>query len=547
MKTWKKNLALSLVLVLVIALLAGCGSSSSSSSSSSGSSAATAAPAESSGNSEPAPAPAAAEDKMFNVVLTAAFTGFDPLRTNDSASTYVNAQIYETLYRIDPVTGEYNCLLAAEKPVFSDDGLTATIKLREGISFHNGEPFNSAAVMNTFTLIKDPDFGSARASIANSIESMECPDDYTIVFHLKYEDGVLLAKFAHTNSAIVPPEAQKNQDLMVQPVGTGPYKFVSSVSGSNVVLTANEDYWGGAPTIKNVTMTIIGEESTAVGRMETGEADFMPNVSVDSIDRIEAMSNVQFETSNAAQIYYMFMRTDSYVNPIMEEPEFRKALAMSFDKEGYVAYIMEGYADVAESVIGPKITGFTEEATTHNVGYDPEGAKAILDAHPGWADEEIVFLVPTSPAYKSMGEYFAANLQEVGFNIKYEPIDWAAWLNESKADNRYDMTMAAWSNVTRDGSELMEPNFHSENGAKRIRFQAEDAQVINDYILASKTTSDMAVRTENLLAVNAYLQDNFFVQPLYHAVNMYAYNTAYTGCTRDAGGTFYLIDIDYAN
>ena len=180
MKTWKRSIALALVLALMAALAI-------------------------------APAAVAEEGKMFNIVLTAAFTGFDPLRTNDSASTYVNAQIYETLYRIDPVTGEYNCLLAAELPQFSEDGMTATIKLREGVTFHNGEPFNSAAVKHTFDLIKDPDFGSARASIANSIESMETPDDYTIVFHLKYEDGVLTAKLAHTNSAIVPPRPSRSR------------------------------------------------------------------------------------------------------------------------------------------------------------------------------------------------------------------------------------------------------------------------------------------------------------------------------------------------
>ena len=339
MKSWKKALSLTIAVLMILGMLAGCGSSSGSSAPASQDSGAAqeSAPAQSSD----APAAAApAEDKMFNIVLTAAFTGFDPLRTNDSASTYVNAQIYETLYRIDPKTGEYNCLLAAALPEFSDDGLTATVKLREGISFHNGEPFNSAAVMNTFALIKDPDFGSARASIANSIDTMEGPDDYTIVFHLKYEDGVLTAKLAHTNSAIVPPEAQKTQDLMVQPVGTGPYKFVSSVSGSNVVLTANEDYWGGAPTIKNVTMTIVGEESTALARMETGAADFMPNVSVESIARIDGMPKVQFETSNAAQVYMMALRSASYINPIMEEEDFRKALCMSIDKEGYVEYIM---------------------------------------------------------------------------------------------------------------------------------------------------------------------------------------------------------------
>jgi peptide/nickel transport system substrate-binding protein len=92
-------------------------------------------------------------DEMFDIVLVAAFTGFDPLRTNDSASTYVNAQIYETLYRLPPATTEYTCLLAESLPVFSADGLTAVIKLREGIRFHDGTPFNAAAVKHTIELI----------------------------------------------------------------------------------------------------------------------------------------------------------------------------------------------------------------------------------------------------------------------------------------------------------------------------------------------------------------------------------------------------------
>ena len=535
MKSWKKLLCLATACTLSLGLLAGCGDGSTTPSDSN-------APAASQEGGS-----SADEGKMFNIALTAPFTGFDPLRTNDSASTYVNTQIYETLYRIDPVTGEYNCLLAADYPEFSDDGLTATIKLREGVKFHDGTDFNSEAVKYTFDLIKDPDFGSARASIAGSIDSIECPDDSTVVFHLSYEDGVLTAKLAHTNSAIVSPTAQQNQDLMVDPCGTGPYKFVSSVSGSNVVLTRNDEYWGDKPAIKDVTMTVISEESTAIARMETGEADFMPNVSVENISRLENIGDVTVETSEAAQIYYMILRGDSYINPVMAEKDFRTALCMGVDKEGYVEYIMEGYADAAKSVIGPKITGYDEEATTHNIAYDPDGAKAILDAHPGWADEEILFLVPSTPAYSKMGEYIQSSLKKAGFNnIKIETMDWSAWLTESKSDNRFDITLAAWSNVTRDGSELMEPNFHSENGQRRVRYAAEDIEAIDTYISNSKTTTDMAVRTENLLGVNAILQDNAYVQPIYNSVNLYAYNTAYTGITRDAGGTFYVKDFGYA-
>ena len=532
MKLWKKLLTLSMTCVLSVSLLAGCSGTTTPS---------TTAPTGTESGNE------AAAGEMFNIALTAPFTGFDPLRTNDSASTYVNAQIYETLYRIDPETGESTPLLAADLPEYSDDGTTVTIKLREGVTFHDGTPFNSEAVKYTFDLIKDPDFGSARASIANSIDSMECPDDYTIVFHLLYDDGVFLAKLAHTNAAIVSPTAQQNQDLMTQPCGTGPYKFVSSVSGSNVVLTRNEDYWGDLPAIKDITMTIISDESTAVSRMETGEADFMPNISVEQLSRVENNSALTVATSEAAQVYYLAMRSTSSVNPIMAEKDFRIALAKGIDKEGYVEYMMQGYADVATSIIGPKIVGYDEEATTHNIAYDPEGAKAILDAHPGWADEEICFLVPSTPAYSKMGEYFQSSLTQAGFNnVNIETIDWSAWLTESKVDNRFDITLAAWSNVTRDGSELMEPNFHSVNGQRRVRLDEDDWALVDSYIEASKTTTDLAVRTENLVACNDLLQDEAYVQPIYHSTNLFCYSSEFTNITRDPGGTFYVKDFQYA-
>ncbi len=533
MKLWKKLLTLSVTCVLSVSLLAGCSGTTTPST--------TAPTGTESGNET-------AGGEMFNIALTAAFTGFDPLRTNDSASTYVNAQIYETLYRINPETGEYDPLLATELPEYSEDGLTVTVKLREGVTFHDGTPFNSEAVKYTFDLIKDPDFGSARASIAGSIDTMECPDDYTIVFHLLYEDGVFTAKLAHTNSAIVSPTAQQNQDLMTQPCGTGPYKFVSSVSGSNVVLTRNEDYWGEKPAIKDVTMTIITDESTAVSRMETGEADFMPNISVEQLSRVESNASLTAATSEAAALYYVGMRASSSANPIMAEKDFRIAIAKGIDKEGYVEYMMQGYAEVANSVLGPKIFGYTPEAEEANIAYDPEGAKAILDAHPGWADEKLVFLVPSTPGYAKMGEYFQASLKDAGFNnVQIETLDWTAWLTESQVDNRFDITVYGWSNVTRDGSELMEPNFHSVNGQKRMRATEEDAAKLDAYIDASKTTSDTAVRTENLQACNNMLMEEGYVQPVYNSVNIFCYNNKYTNITRDPGGAFYVMDFEYAS
>ena len=113
-------------------------------------------------------------------------------------------------------------------------------------------------------------------------------------------------------------------------------------------------------------------------------------------------------------------------------------------------------------------------------------------------------------------------------------------------DNRFDLTLAAWSNVTRDGTELMEPNFHSESGSRRVRLSAEDWALVDGYIDASKTTADTAVRTENLLNCNAVLQDEAYIQPIYNSTNLYCYSNQYTNVMLDAGGTFYVKDFQYA-
>jgi peptide/nickel transport system substrate-binding protein len=479
---------------------------------------------------------AATEDKPFDVVITANVAGLDPLRTNDRASTYVNTQIYETLYFINR-EGEIEPLLADGMPEFASDNKSVVIKLRQGVTFHDGTPFNAEAVKYTFEMIKNPDFGSSRASLAASMESLEVLDEYTLKINLSYADGVLTAKLAHTNSAIVSPAAQAAQDLMVAPCGTGPYMFVSAVSGSNVMLTRFDGYWGDKPAIKDIVMTIILEESTALARLETGEADFIPSLAVESLPRVQSMQNVTLASHDSAQVFYVPLRPTSFINPLMANKDFRTAIIKAIDKESYVNYVLEGHATVANSVIGPKVFGYTPEAEAACIGFDLEGAKKLI-ADNGWADEAIHFLVPTSPVYTPMGEFFQANLKEAGFNnVKMEMIDWSAWLTESKTENRFDITLAAWSNVTRDGTELLEPNWDTKVSARN---KINDA-AFDQLVYESKTTVDNAKRIQALQAANILLMENAYVAPISNGENNFAYNSKdYTNVDLTADGSFYI-------
>jgi peptide/nickel transport system substrate-binding protein len=364
-------------------------------------------------------------------------------------------------------------------------------------------------------------------------------DDYTIRLPLTYEDGVLLAKLAHTNSAIVSPAAQRAQDLMIRPVGTGPYKYISHISGASVVLERNDNYWGARPQIKNVTMTVIADESTALARMETGEGDFFVVLPVPSVSRARSIRGVTVGSSDASNVFHLSPRPNNWRNPKMAERDFRIAIAKSIDIKSFVEFVVTGYGIPAHSVMGPQIYGYDSNA---NSGYpfDLAGARRMIQEN-GWANELIHFLVPSTPVYIPMGEYVQAQLRTAGFNnVQIELIDWAAWLQESQAPNRFDITLGGWSNVTRDGTELFEPNWHSTLASAQRYFT--NSRQVDDLILQSKSTSNPAARIRALRQLDNLMMSEVFTIPLYHGTNLFVYSNLYDNVNRDAGGTFYLKD-----
>lgn len=476
------------------------------------------------------------ENHVFQVILNAAPTGFSPLKTNDSTSTNITAQIYETLYRRSYDGGAIIPGLAAELPTFSEDGLTATIKLREGVKFQDETDFNSEAVKYVLEKIKDPNSGSLRPSIASSISSIECPDATTVILHLEYPDGVLTAKLAHTNAAIFSPTADQKQDLMTQPVGTGPYKLSSYVSGSEVVLTRNEEYWGEKPEIKEAKFTVVAETSTALSRLETGEADLMPSVPVTQISRAKQLNGVTFKSEESAKTTYLAFRTSTAAHPeIMNDLEARKAIAMAIDSEGYLKTI-EGNGSHSNSLVGPKLIGYDAKGEKDGYSYNVEEAKKIVQAK-GLENKEIVLLCSNTTASKTLGEYIQANLKSAGFNnVKLDAVEYSSYLSDSKVEGRYDICLFSWSNVTGDATEFLEPNFVTAN---RVQWQSPELVKLVD---EGKKTLDLSVRTEKIMEANKLLVDNVIATPIYNDNMCYAYSSKYE-VKQDMGQQFYLADI----
>lgn len=515
MKNAKKILVAVLVLLMVFSL-AACG-----------------------GKDEPA-----VKDTTLDIVLSTAPVGLHPLKTNDSPSTYVNVQMFETLYRRTVDGTAYEPLLAEALPEFSEDGLTATIKLRQGVKFHDGSDFNADAVVYMIECLNDKSYGSQRPSIVESIDSYEVVDPYTIKLNLKYVDGVLVAKLAHTNGAIVNPKLDKTQDFMVDATGagTGAYKFVSASSGASYVLTANENYWGGASDVKDLSFTVVADEATAVARLQTGEADLYQTVLADSYNQVKSFSNVTLVNSPSSSVYYLALRSnETALNDKMASKELRQAIIEAIDMDTYIAAKLDGLATTTNSIVGPTLVGYTKEMENAGYAYNMEHAKQLIKDN-GLEGTEVKFLLASRAWQQTLGAYIQAALEEIGLKVSIETQEWASFLSTAKTDDTFDFCILSWSNVTGDGQQMLEPNFSTKNG---VRLKYNNAE-FDEYVDKSAKTTVLSERQDWMLKAVEKIQEDAIVKTLYSANQIYAFNKNFTNVQMDCGGIIYMKEIKLA-
>ncbi|UOQ95744.1 glutathione ABC transporter substrate-binding protein [Halobacillus shinanisalinarum] len=465
---------------------------------------------------------------------TSDVVGLSPIDTNDSVSSAVIEQVYETLFVRDPETMEIKPHLAESYE--TPDNTTWEIKLKEDITFHDGTPFNAEAVKYTFEQFMSEERAAPRASLLEPVESIEVKDEYTVVIKTKEPYGPLLAALSHTNASIVSPEADKGGDLNQNPVGTGPFVFEEWVQGDHVSLSANEDYWQGAPQLKNVTMKVVPEYSTAVSMLQTGEVQFIDAIPTEQLPRIESLKNVEVQKREGTPVYYLgFNMNKEPFNDI----NFRKAVSHAIDREAYVKQL-NGLGIKNESLIGPKVFGYNEEAADAGYSYDPEKAKQLIEEN-GFGGQEITLLAANRESYMKMAEIVQAQLTEVGLNVEIETMEWGTFLDTTTEGN-FQMTFLGWSNSTADGSELLYPNLHSDNigSSNRMSYSNSD---FDQLVKESRETVDQEVRRQKLIEANQIAVEDAVWVPMHHGVVTVAYDKSVKGLQIDPTGQWSLYNV----
>lgn len=365
---------------------------------------------------------AAAQDLTIAVQQVA--DSLDPTTENSNVNLRTVYSLYETLVKTDYRDGgALKPGLATEWQVI--DAKTLEFKLRDNVTFHNGDTLDAADVVATFDPKRrglDENVTVSSKQFLGGIDRVEVIDDMTVRIHMTADDAIALNRFAGFPSHIISADAfnaaETYEDFAALAVGTGPYMLEEFVIGERVVLSRFDAYWGEPKAAADsVTFTVVPELSTRIAGLFAGQFDIITEIGADEFAQIEANDGTDVVGGPVENIRGLFY--DS-TNDTLDEPKVRQALNLSIDRQLLADTFYEGKTTVTNNWQMP-VFGAMYLEDYPMPEYSVEKAKALL-AEAGYAGEEIVFRV--LPGYYTKQLETAQVLQsmwkETGLNVKLE-------------------------------------------------------------------------------------------------------------------------------
>lgn len=421
----------------------------------------------------------------------------DPVASNDIPSHCVYLHIYDTLLDRDDDGNLVPCLAQTWEQV---DPLTLVLHLKEGVKFHNGEPFTAKDVIFSLNRAKE---APAVMSFFKEIDKVEALDDYTVKITTKEPFGPLLGYLAHKGGSIVNEKTvtEAGDNYAHHPIGTGPYKFVEWRSGDRVILEANPEYFRWKPEIPKIVFRVISEGTNRTIALETKEVDIAYDIEPMDAQFIKGNPDLVLKTKPSLAISYLGFNTQKAP---FDKREVRKAIAYAVDLPSIINAVYLGGARIANSPIPPGVPGYTDDVTTYS--HNPEKAKELL-AKAGLADG---FKAKLSISDKNMTKDIAIILQDqlkqIGIDLEIEVMEWGAYLDKLGRGEQ-DMFILGWVSPP-EPDVCMYALFHSDNkgaGGNRTYY---DNKRMNELLEKGRSTTEQAERNKYYYEAQRLVQDD---------------------------------------
>lgn len=445
--------------------------------------------------------------------MTQDLASLDPHVDTDAGTRDVVFNLYEGL--VKPTSDGGFIPAVASDYIISDDAKTYTFTLRDGITFHDGTPVTIEDVK--YSIDRYAEIQGESSAFSSLVDSVEVQDDKTLVVNLKESYSEFLPMMT---IAIIP---QSNEDPAGNPIGTGPFKYVSYTPGQNLELEKYDGYWQeGVPSLDSVEFKFIADVDTAFVELQAGTIDILKYLTAAQAETLGDDYNIVQGSMNLVHAMYL----NSAYEPL-SKTEVRQALCYAVDRDAINNFIFGGKSHIIGSHMIPAMSKYYEPEAETVYSYDPEKAKELL-ADAGYADGfDLEITVPSSYSqHVDSAQIIADELSQVGVNVTLNQVEWSTWLQDVYKGGNFQATVIGFDGTLAPSDWLKK---YVTDDAKNFMHYSNTEY--DDVFNTAYTTVDDDVKVENYKKAQMILAEDAAAVYIEDPANLVAVSKKFGGYT----------------
>lgn len=445
----------------------------------------------------------------------------DPNLTFSGNAFGVTNQIYDSLlYRDDD--GIKPRLATSWKRLTPT---TWRFELRKNVKFHDGTPFNAAAVKFSFERLIDPASKAPGAYVLNVIKTIKVIDNDTIEITTSEPFAPLLAHLTHPVTAIVSPTSARKfgKDFGRNPVGTGPFEFDRWNTGNQIQLSANPTYWGGKVNIDKLVFRVIPDAATQIVELRTGRVDLITSVPPESYNDLDSNPKLAVYKKLGWGSTFLGFNTRS---GITKNVKVRQAIAQAIDRDSIVKILRQGLAMKATAPVPPTVYGAGKNIDPYP--YNLDGARTLLRQAGVKAGTKISLVTYESAENRQLAQAIQYSLSQLGLNASVQILDYSAYTAAIQKPDHAELFISGWGTVTLDADYALYALFNSREIPANNNSQYRNVKV-DKLLLDARRSNSQADRLKLYQSAQEQIHQDLPLLALYYPLSTYAKSTRLQG------------------
>ena len=466
------------------------------------------------------------------MIIESSPTNLDPRVGIDASSERIHELIFDDLLERDE---HLNVRPALAERWDIPDRLTYIFHLHHGVKFHDGGPLTARDVKWTFDSLLQGKIRSTKTAAYRFVDRVEARDDYTVVFHLKEPFATLLWNLSDGAMGIVPYGS--GDEISRQPIGSGPFRFISAEPDKEVIIERNSDYWGEKARLERVRFIVVPDTTTRALELRKGSADIVNNaLTSDLVLALEREPNLEVLHGPGTVLNYLAFNLR---DPILKDVRVRRAIAFAINRQPMIEYLWRGFAQPAASVLPRQSWAYNAEVPGYD--YDPQRARQILDTAGYRAVGGVRFHLTMKTSTEETTRLIAAVLQqqlrEVGIALDIRTFEFATFFSDVTS-GAYQLYSLRWIGGNED-PDIFEYAFHSAkfppHGANRSYYSNSRIDALIDQ---ARSELDQNARKQLYAEIQQILADELPYVNLWYLDNMLVHSKRVQGLTLNPSGNY---------